>query len=155
MVRCLYALQQGESQEAFFGPLRRSTEAHCGGMTESARKRGSDGSAGDADYGIIGVDYAGYRQPEPLIEEQIRLALGEDGTVLNVGAGAGSHEPRDRTLTPAEPSATMRAQRPAGLPEAVDAVAEKLPFENGTFDAAMATYTIHQWSDLQAGLKEL
>jgi hypothetical protein len=43
-------------------------------------------------------------------------------------AGAGSYEPLDRTVTAVEPSAAMRAQRPAHLPRAIDAVAEKLPF---------------------------
>jgi SAM-dependent methyltransferase len=37
----------------------------------------------------------------------------------------------------------------------IDAVAESLPFADGTFDAAMATFTVHQWSDLRAGLAEL
>lgn len=29
--------------------------------------RQADGSAGDADYGVIGSDYARYRQPDPRI----------------------------------------------------------------------------------------
>jgi hypothetical protein len=75
--------------------------------------------------------------------------------VLNVGAGAGSYEPTDRTVTAVEPSATMRAQRPAELPEAIDATAEHLPFEADAFDAAIATFTVHQWQDLAAGLGEI
>ncbi|MDE1995805.1 MAG: class I SAM-dependent methyltransferase [Rhizobiaceae bacterium] len=117
--------------------------------------RHNDGSAGDANYGIIGVDYAKYRQPDPHIAEFIRSALGAAGTVLNVGAGAGSYEPVDRTVTAVEPSASMRAQRPAHLPVAIDATAEKLPFADDTFDASMATFTVHQWSDLKAGLAEM
>jgi len=42
-------------------------------------------------------------------------ALGDARTVLNVGAGAGSYEPLDRIVTAVEPSAAMRAQRPAHL----------------------------------------
>jgi SAM-dependent methyltransferase len=49
----------------------------------------------------------------------------------------------------------MRAQRPPHLPEAIDAVAEHLPFPDQSFDAAMATFTIHQWPDLAKGLAEL
>jgi SAM-dependent methyltransferase len=75
--------------------------------------------------------------------------------VLNVGAGAGSYEPRDREVTAVEPSATMRAQRPTGLAPAVDAVAEHLPFADDSFDAAMAVFTVHQWPDLAAGLQEV
>jgi hypothetical protein len=114
-----------------------------------------DGSAGDADYGVIGSGYGRYRQPDPHIEARLHEALGGARTVLNVGAGAGSYEPRDREVTAVEPSATMRAQRPASLTPAVDAVAEHLPFADDSFDAAMATFTVHQWPDLAAGLREV
>ncbi|NRF68343.1 class I SAM-dependent methyltransferase [Aquincola sp. S2] len=117
--------------------------------------RHTDGSAGDADYGRIGDGYARYRRPEPRIAARIRQALGGARTVLNVGAGAGSYEPTDLQLTAVEPSAAMRAQRPRHLPPAIDAVAEALPFADGTFDAAMASFTVHQWRDLRAGLAEL
>ena len=58
-------------------------------------------------------------------------------------------------MTPVEPSASMRAQRPAHLAAAVDATAENLPFADDTFDAAMTTFSAHQWSDLRAGLREM
>jgi SAM-dependent methyltransferase len=117
--------------------------------------RSADGSAGDADYGAIGTSYARYRRPDPRIAARISQALGPAHTVLNVGAGAGSYEPPDRRVTPVEPSASMRAQRPAGLAAAVDATAEDLPFADGSFDAAMTTFSVHQWSDLRAGLREV
>jgi SAM-dependent methyltransferase len=117
--------------------------------------RSGDGSAGDADYGAIGTSYARYRRPDPRIEARISRALGAARTVLNVGAGAGSYEPADREVTPVEPSESMRAQRPAGLAPAVDATAEDLPFPDGAFDAAMTTFSVHQWSDLRAGLREV
>ena len=118
-------------------------------------QRQADGSAGDADYGRIGPGYRGYRQPEPEFAAAIEQALGVARRVLNVGAGAGSYEPRDREVTAVEPSATMRAQRPPELSIAVDAVAEHLPFADDAFDAAMATFTVHQWPDLEAGLAEV
>lgn len=114
--------------------------------------RFSDGSAGDADYGEIGGGYARVRQPDPRIAAQFHAALGDARTVLNVGAGAGSYEPTDRDVTAVEPSASMRAQRPAWLTPAVDATAETLPFDDDSFDAAMASVTVHQWPDLEAGL---
>lgn len=117
--------------------------------------RRADGSAGDADYGRIGTGYASYRQPEPEIAALIEQALGSARSVVNVGAGAGSYEPRGREVTAVEPSAAMRAQRPADLPAAIDATAEKLPFPDKHFDAAMATFTVHQWTDLEAGLAEM
>jgi hypothetical protein len=119
------------------------------------KSRSADGSAGDADYGKIGACYATYRQPDPRIAVRIHAALGPARTVLNVGAGAGSYEPIDRAVTAVEPSASMRAQRPSHLPPAVDATAEHLPFPDRQFDASMATFTVHQWSDLRAGLAEM
>ncbi len=117
--------------------------------------RHQDGSAGDANYGAIGKGYSHYRQPEPRIAAMISAALGDAQTVLNVGAGAGSYEPADRIVTAVEPSATMRAQRPAHLAAAIDAFAEHLPFNDRSFDAAMAVFTVHQWPDLRAGLREV
>jgi SAM-dependent methyltransferase len=46
-------------------------------------------------------------------------------------------------------------QRPANLAPAIDATAESLPFADDAFDAAMTTFSVHQWNDLQAGLKEM
>ncbi|WP_349897092.1 class I SAM-dependent methyltransferase [Parafrigoribacterium soli] len=122
-------------------------------MTTQSRK--PDGSAGDADYGTIGTDYSRYRRPDARIAAQINAALGDATTVLNVGAGAGSYEPLDREVTAVEPSESMRAQRPAHLATAIDASAEALPFADDSFDAAMATFTVHQWQNLEAGLREL
>jgi Methyltransferase domain len=117
--------------------------------------RTADGSAGDADYATIGQAYTRYRRPDPRIAAHLAEALGPARTVLNVGAGAGSYEPADREVIPVEPSASMRAQRPAGLAAAVDATAENLPFDDDSFDAAMTTFSVHQWGDLRGGLREM
>ena len=120
----------------------------------SGQRRSVDGSAGDADYGRIGPGYTDYRRPDPHIAAAILDALGDSANVLNVGAGAGSYEPTDRSVTAVEPSAAMRAQRPVDRP-AIDATADALPFADDSFDAAMATFSVHQWPDLAAGLGEL
>ncbi len=117
--------------------------------------RKPDGSAGDADYSVLGAVYRDHRIPDPRIAAAVHAALGEAPTVLNIGAGTGSYEPTDRAVTPVEPSATMRRKRPAHLPPAVDAVAERLPFADNAFDAAMGTFTVHQWTDLAGGLREV
>jgi SAM-dependent methyltransferase len=49
----------------------------------------------------------------------------------------------------------MRDQRPPHLSRAIDAVAEDLPFDDDSFDAAMAMVTVHQWSDPEQGLREV
>ncbi|MFJ9623778.1 class I SAM-dependent methyltransferase [Streptomyces sp. NPDC101181] len=118
-------------------------------------ERGADGSAGDADYGRIGGGYATYRQPDARIEQVITAALGGARTVVNVGAGAGSYESAMLEVTAVEPSASMRAQRPAHLSAAIDAVAEDLPFGDDAFDAAMTTFSVHQWGDFRSGLREM
>ena len=106
-------------------------------------------------YDTIGASYTVTRRTEPRIAEQVRAALGDARTVLNVGAGTGSYEPPDRDVTAVEPSAVMRAQRPAGAAPCVAASAESLPFEDQSFDAAMAFATIHHWQDPIAGLREM
>jgi SAM-dependent methyltransferase len=106
-------------------------------------------------YDAIGASYTVTRHTEPRIAARIWAALGDARTVLNVGAGTGSYEPSDRDVTAVEPSAVMRAQRPAGAAPCVAAFAESLPFEDQSFDAAMAVSTVHHWADPIAGLREL
>jgi SAM-dependent methyltransferase len=107
------------------------------------------------DYEHHGRTYASHRRTDSRIAARIHAALGDARTVVNVGAGAGSYEPEDRWVLAVEPSATMRAQRPPGAAPALDARAEALPFDDDTFDAAMACVTIHHWQPPQAGLAEL
>ncbi|WP_431933750.1 class I SAM-dependent methyltransferase [Nonomuraea jabiensis] len=111
--------------------------------------------AGDFDYDRHGQGYARQRRTDPRIAAQVHAALGQARTVINVGAGTGSYEPEDRYVVAVEPSAAMRAQRPRHLAPALDGIAERLPFDDDSFDAAMATVTVHQWNDTEQGLREL
>jgi SAM-dependent methyltransferase len=106
-------------------------------------------------YDTIGATYTVTRRTEPRIATRIWAALGDARTVLNVGAGTGSYEPPGRDVTAVEPSSLMRAQRPAGAARCVAAAAESLPFEDQSFDAAMAVATVHHWPDPIAGLREM
>ena len=106
-------------------------------------------------YDSIGTTYTVTRRTEPRIAARVWAALGDARTVLNVGAGTGSYEPPGRDVTAVEPSALMRAQRPAAAAPCVAAVAESLPFEDQSFDAAMAVATVHHWPDPIAGLREM
>jgi len=107
------------------------------------------------DYEQRGRGYARNRRTDQRIAARIHAALGDARTVLNVGAGAGSYEPEDRWVLAVEPSAAMRAQRPAGAAPALDARAEALPFDDDSFDAAMACVTVHHWEPASSGLAEL
>jgi SAM-dependent methyltransferase len=106
-------------------------------------------------YDEIGRGYAAVRVEDPRLAKPIWDALGDARSVVNVGAGAGSYEPRDREVVAVEPSAVMIAQRPADAAPAVRAAAEHLPFPHDSFDAAMAVITLHHWDDVDAGLREM
>lgn len=106
-------------------------------------------------YDTIGATYTVTRRTEPRIAAQVWAALGDARTVLNVGAGTGSYEPPDRDVTAVEPSAVMRAQRPAQAARCAAATAEQLPFADQSFDAAMAFATVHHWPDPIAGVREM
>jgi SAM-dependent methyltransferase len=108
-----------------------------------------------AGYDSIGSNYAQFRRADPRIATQIRAALGDAQTALNVGAGTGSYEPSDRTVVAVEPSRLMISQRPQNAAPAIQGVAEALPFPSQSFDAAMATLTLHHWSDKPRGVREL
>jgi len=57
-------------------------------------------------YDTIGRTYASTRQPDPRIDAQIQDAIGEAASVLNVGAGTGSYEPKNeaaRSVVALEP----------------------------------------------------
>jgi SAM-dependent methyltransferase len=93
--------------------------------------------------------------PDPRLAAVIWGALGDAESIVNVGAGSGSYEPRDRRVVAVEPAIAMIRQRPALAAPVVRACAEALPFPDGSFGAALAVLTIHHWSDWRAGLREL
>jgi SAM-dependent methyltransferase len=106
-------------------------------------------------YDDIGRTYTVTRRADPRLQAVIERALGNARSVLNVGAGTGSYEPVDREVTAVEPSPVMCAQRPPHAPPAIHAHAERLPFEDGSFDAAMAVFSDHHWDDRARGFAEL
>ena len=107
-------------------------------------------------YEVIGAGYAATRREDATLRTRIHSALGDARTVANVGAGAGSYEPRDRHVVAIEPSDVMAAQRPPGLAPAIRAFANDLPLRDGAVDAAMAILTVHHWdAGLRGGVREL
>ena len=110
----------------------------------------------DTRYDAIGAEYAVTRREDPRIAALIHAALGNARTIVNVGAGAGSYEPRDREVVAVEPSEVMVAQRDPGLPPAIIGGAYPLPFDDRSMDAAMAVLTIHHWDeDRERGVREM
>ena len=109
-----------------------------------------------ARYDEIGIGYSLTRREDPRIAAAIRSALGDAKSVVNVGAGTGSYELRDRYVVAIEPSDVMAAQRPAVLGPALRVTAGSLPLRDASVDAAMAVLTIHHWDDeLERGVREM
>ena len=108
-----------------------------------------------ARYDTIGSGYTLTRRADRRIGAQIGRAIGAAATVVNVGAGTGSYEPIDRIVVAVDPSEVMLRQRHPMAPPGVLATAERLPFANRSFDVAMATTTVHHWTDRGAGLREM
>jgi SAM-dependent methyltransferase len=106
-------------------------------------------------YDEIGIGYGNYRRPDPRLAAAILHALGEADTVVNVGAGAGSYEPTDRSVVAVEPSLAMIRQRRRDSVVVVQASATHLPFRDAAFAAALTVLTVHHWSDRARGLTEL
>ena len=106
-------------------------------------------------YDEIGTGYAQTRRADVRHEHAILDALGGARTVVNVGAGTGSYEPRELLVVAVEPSATMIMQRPPASAAVVQASAEALPFGDGAFEGGLAVLTVHHWRDTSAGLREL
>ena len=102
--------------------------------------------------------------PEQVDYRREALA-GLTGTVFELGAGTGanfSHYPATVTrLVAAEPEPYLRERAQeagAGVPievEVVDAVADQLPFEDGSFDAAVACLVLCSVPDQARALAEL
>jgi SAM-dependent methyltransferase len=99
------------------------------------------------------VDYTRHRRPDPRIAAQIHAALGDARHIVNVGAGAGSYEPSDRTVVAIDPSMVMLEQHRGR--RRLRGRAEHLPFPDGAFDASLAVFTVHHWTDPDGGLAEL
>lgn len=111
---------------------------------------------GAARYDTIGRDYGRTRHEDPHLRDRIVAALADSRTVVNVGAGAGSYEPRDRHVVAIEPSDVMVSQRPADLAPAIRGSAAPLLLRDDSVDAAMAILTVHHWDDqLESGVREL
>ncbi|MFK8014653.1 MAG: class I SAM-dependent methyltransferase [Gammaproteobacteria bacterium] len=106
-------------------------------------------------YDKIGVNYSALRKPDPRIAQAIERALGDARIILNVGAGTGAYEPPGRQVIAVEPSLEMLRKRHPNAAAAIQACAEELPFDDGHFDASMAILTVHHWTNVQAGLREM
>lgn len=94
------------------------------------------------------------RRPDPRIEGRIHQKLSGLRTILNIGAGTGSYEPKDSFVIGLDPSIVMLQGRPPGAAPCAIGYAESLPFRTSAFDGAMAILTMHHWSAWEKGILE-
>jgi SAM-dependent methyltransferase len=106
-------------------------------------------------YDQIGTGYRAARREDPRLARLILDALADSQSIVNVGAGTGSYEPKGRFVLAVEPSNEMVRQRPPLAAPVVRGVAEALPLRDRTASASLAILTVHHWSDQDAGLSEL
>jgi SAM-dependent methyltransferase len=106
-------------------------------------------------YDELGERYTRARRTDPRIAAAMWSLLGDVESVLNVGAGTGSYEPRNRNVVALEPSQVMRRQRPPGAAECVAGVAEALPFAASSFDAAMSVCSDWFWPEPDRAFAEM
>jgi hypothetical protein len=106
-------------------------------------------------YDRLGRSYDATRRPDPRIARLVEAAIGDARSIVNVGAGTGSYEPRGRYVVAVEPAATMRARRPASAAPCIAAAAEALPFDDSSVDLVMGIYTDFHWSDRPRGVAEM
>jgi len=124
--------------------------------------------AGKVDHPLFARLYAGQSQKAEalgLAARRAKLLDGLAGRVLEIGAGNGlnfSHYPaRVTEVVAVEPERNLRelaiqAAGSAPVPvRVVDALAEELPFEDGVFDAAVASLVLCSIGDVAAALDEL
>lgn len=105
-------------------------------------------------YDKIGETYNRERWPDPRIEEKIHRKLLGIRSVLNIGAGTGSYEPKDKIVIGLDPSMVMLKSRLPGAAPCVMGGAEALPFKTSAFECSMVILTMHHWSDWKKGIQE-
>ena len=106
-------------------------------------------------YDTIGLNYSNLRKPDPRIAALLESKLGDAQTIVNIGAGTGSYEPKNKHVIAVEPSSIMIAQRPTNSAPVTQCSAEDLPFSDNQFDLSLAILTIHHWQDQLQGLNEM
>lgn len=107
------------------------------------------------DYDQLAKQYKTYRRPDPRIAKRIQFYLQNAQRILNVGAGLGSYEPENCEVVAVEPAFEMISKRNHSKAILIQGIAEELPFKDDIFDCSMCILTMHHWSNIVSGLKEV
>lgn len=114
-------------------------------------------------YNTIGLGYNTTRRADPYITGRMlaNLEPAPNGIYLDLGCGTGNYleafNKAGYQFYGADPSDIMLHTAKEKCPNAVivKATAEKLPFEDNSFNGATVMFTMHHWNDQQQGLNEL
>ena len=114
-------------------------------------------------YDTIGRDYGATRRADPGIAATLQrlLDLQATGRYLDIGCGAGHYigalAAHGGAWTGIDVSERMLKEARRALPDVAWqlADAERLPFDDGTFDGAIATLVIHHFKALPGPVKEV
>jgi ubiquinone/menaquinone biosynthesis C-methylase UbiE len=114
-------------------------------------------------YDSIGNGYNTTRCADPYLSERLfQLLKPEPGKkYLDIGCGTGNYTidlaNRNISLWGMDPSAKMLSEAKAKSNRInwIYGFAEDIPFTDGFFDGAIATLTIHHWTNLESSFKEI
>ena len=114
-------------------------------------------------YNTIGTEYNSTRQADPYLTEKLfgLLSPRSNGLYLDIGSGTGNYtvalanrgigfygvEPSEKMLEIAR-SRDRRIKWLTGY-------AEQIPVKNNLFDGAIATLTVHHWTDIKKAFAEI
>lgn len=114
-------------------------------------------------YDNIGKTYNITRNADPYISSRLfeLLQPGKGEQFLDIGCGTGNYLKALTTMglkfCGIDPSATMLEKARLKNPDILfmQATAENIPLADNAIDGCIATFTMHHWSDIKAGLTEL
>jgi ubiquinone/menaquinone biosynthesis C-methylase UbiE len=115
------------------------------------------------DYNTIGTGYDTTRRADPYLTERLLHLLGrpKGAAVLDIGCGTGNYtialQAKGHVLTGVDPSERMLvvARDKSDTIHWIAGRVEALPFDDASFDGAIATLTTHHWSDMEQGFREV
>ncbi len=114
-------------------------------------------------YNLIGKDTNATRKADPHNCKRLITLLSPEhgGSYIDIGCGTGNYtialSDLDYKFTGLDPSVTMLAIAGARVPftEWIQGSAEKISVPDSQFDGAVATLTIHHWTDIKKAFREI
>ena len=114
-------------------------------------------------YDSIGIDYNATRQSDPYITSRLLdlLEPQNDKLYLDLGCGTGNYTialaDKGFNFYGVEPSEKMLLEAQLRNPgiKWIQGKAEQIPVQDEIFDGAIATLTIHHWTDIKKSLLEI